>query len=61
VVLFSSFLRFVEASLLLVYISAVSRVLPFALGPWRQGITVEKHSWAICIFRVIPVVLRSES
>lgn len=60
-VVFSSFLRFMEPSLLLVYASAVSGVLPFTLGPWRQGIAMEKHSWTICIFRVILVVLRSES
>lgn len=60
-VVYSSFLRFMEPSLLLVYVTAISGVLLFALGPWRQGIAMEKHSWTICIFSVILVMLRSES
>lgn len=50
-VVFRSFLRFMEPSLLLVYVNAVSGVLPFTLGPWRQDIAMEKHSWTICIFQ----------
>lgn len=60
VVMFSRFLRFMEPSLLLVCVNAISGVLPFALGPWRQGTVVEKRSYSIYIFRVIPIVLRSE-